>query len=437
MISLRRVGWVSIGNVVWRLGAVSISWIAARTLQSPEFALFAYFYVFVVSFQTATSFGANVVILRLIGLRNAAAEDDPQGAQDGAMVALGAFSGFAGCAVLLLLLGAGVVAAPAVFAEHGEYFLPLALIGGGFVVLAILIDLQYAVILGGGDARGAGEMMIVNGALQLLFASFAFFKRDVLVIASAMLAGEFVCLLLATLREKKRHSALYQIVVAWLRRSRDSAGDFLRALRLTLPVAGANLMAMPVTYVAIQILLVRGMSPLQVGFFSIVNNWMGMLLFVPAMLNTSMIPMLAGAFHKRSITTEKAVRLMLSRSALVLLPMCVIVAAGAPLIAAAYHYRVPALTGGLRCAAAAAFFGGLQLSVSGIQIAAGRTLKHFYSGAIWAAGVLCAVAVLGSAGSDVITLVLSITFGHVLRLFLTLFQIREIGKSLQSTPAHS
>jgi O-antigen/teichoic acid export membrane protein len=419
MISLRRVGWVSIGNVVWRLGAVSISWIAARTLQSPEFALFAYFYVFVVSFQTATSFGANVVILRLIGLRNAAAEDDPQGAQDGAMVALGAFSGFAGCAVLLLLLGAGVVAAPAVFAEHGEYFLPLALIGGGFVVLAILIDLQYAVILGGGDARGAGEMMIVNGALQLLFASFAFFKRDVLVIASAMLAGEFVCLLLATLREKKRHSALYQIVVAWLR------------------VAGANLMAMPVTYVAIQILLVRGMSPLQVGFFSIVNNWMGMLLFVPAMLNTSMIPMLAGAFHKRSITTEKAVRLMLSRSALVLLPMCVIVAAGAPLIAAAYHYRVPALTGGLRCAAAAAFFGGLQLSVSGIQIAAGRTLKHFYSGAIWAAGVLCAVAVLGSAGSDVITLVLSITFGHVLRLFLTLFQIREIGKSLQSTPAHS
>ena len=51
---------------------------------------------------------------------------------------------------------------------------------------------------------------------------------------------------MATVREAKRRNALHQIVGDWLADSFDRAGDFGRALRMTLPVGAANLLAMPV-----------------------------------------------------------------------------------------------------------------------------------------------------------------------------------------------
>lgn len=276
--------WNLIANILTKFSAVFVLWIAARNLEADVFGKLTLIQSTLVAFQVFSSMGLGTTASKFAALSESMSNSRPVQA-----AILSAWSLFSVPVLILMLLFSDWIATFLLFDE--KYMLYIQCISFAIffsslktVISGYIIGLEKPIVL---TKAGIISVIISLPLTYWLIITYGLMGGVVSILALEMI--NVVLILFFGFSVMKGSGKLkYKITKT------------IEVVKFTLPISLSGMLIMPVNWYLLREISLR-YSFVDVGLVNILNQWQGLLIFIPVSIATGIMPILTKESKKDKV----------------------------------------------------------------------------------------------------------------------------------------
>ena len=298
---------------------------------------------------------------------------------------------------LLLIYSSGTIARDVL--SNPDLSLPLCL-GAIVLLLNLLNGTVIGIIIGFEGYEEMARANIISGIVTVVAIPVGAFYADVLgALLGVMLSTAVLVVINGFIVIKKIKAEQIRL---YYKMHRD---NWRMLWEFSLPAMLAGAVMVPVVWLANTMLINQPNGYKEMGVYAATNQWLSILLFIPATITMSLLPVFSDySGEKNFIDLKRAIRLGVKTSLLVVAPIAATIACLSPLIMPLYGSEYASRWDLLVVVCIAAVVASTNNVIGNLFMSINRARTHLISNIIWSATFLSSAFLLIRAGFGALAL---------------------------------